>query len=103
MQEMSYRMEAWRERSMSTDTLNVSVLYGTGIADPRLAMMLETLDVVQVPSEATDPMDFLADQKAMEADAIMVILEWRSGPPRLAGKADSHPPSGHGAVMCRES
>jgi pilus assembly protein CpaE len=87
---------------MSTDTLNVSVLYGTGIADPRLAMMLETLDVVQVPTEATDPMDFLADQKAMEADAIMVILNGDPAPPAWLGKLTHTRPQAM-VLLCAEN
>ena len=87
---------------MSIDTLNVSVLFGTGIADPRLAMMLETLDVVQVPSEATDPMDFLADQKAMEADAIIVCLNGDPAPPSWLGKLTQTRPQTT-VLLCAES
>ena len=84
------------------DTLNVSVLFGTGIAYPRLAMMLETLDVMQVPSEATDPMDFLADQKAMEADAIMVFLNGEPAPPTWLGKLTQARPQTT-VLLCAES
>ena len=87
---------------MSMDTLNVSVLFGTGIAYPHLAMMLETLDVMQVPSEATDPMDFLADQKAMEADAIMVFLNGEPAPPSWLGKLTQARPQTT-VLLCAEN
>ena len=87
---------------MSIDTLNVSVLFGTGIADPRLSMILETLDVVQVPSEATDPMDFLADQKAMEADAIIVFLDGEPAPPSWLEKLTQARPQTT-VMLCAES
>jgi pilus assembly protein CpaE len=87
---------------MTMGTLNVSVLFGTGIAYPRLAMMLETLDVMQVPSEATDPMDFLADQKAMEADAIMVFLNGEPTPPAWLGKLTQVRPQTT-VLLCAES
>jgi pilus assembly protein CpaE len=87
---------------MSKDTLNVSVLFGTGIADPRLAMMLETFDVLRVPSEATNPMDFLADQKAMEADAIMVFLNGDPVPPAWLGKLTQARPQTT-VLLCAEN
>jgi pilus assembly protein CpaE len=87
---------------MSTDTLNVSVLFGTGVAYPRLSMMLETLDVVQVTSDATDPMDFLADQKAMEADAVIVCLDGEPTPPSWLAKLTQTRPQTM-VLLCAES
>jgi pilus assembly protein CpaE len=69
--------EASQEHAMNTAksrTINVSVLYGTGIQDPGYREVLQTIDNLRLLHEAKDPETFWAQQQEEPPDLVLVDL-----------------------------
>ncbi len=60
---------------MLPDMLNVSILFGAGVADPAILGVMETLPQVQIVGQAQDPANVVEQQQGPAADLIMVYMD----------------------------
>ncbi len=62
-------------------TINVSVLYGTGLPNPEYRELLSSLDDLKILKEAEDPETFLTQHQDKSPDLVLVDLNGNAAIP----------------------